>query len=131
MDKTKQGDIGVAAATMYYTLQGHVVLTPNTERIKYDLVIDRDGQLLRVQVKTSGFYKNGAYVVQLRTNGANYTTKSNITRISEESADLLFVYTMDGKHYEIPTNIISGMNQISLGKTKYSEYLVGNFSLVV
>ena len=123
MDKTQQGDIGVAAATLHYRLSGAKIMLPLTTRIKYDLIIDRGKGLERVQVKTTDYKPNGPYAVQLRTTGANYTTESKNTKITNGCADIVFILCMNGFCYELPVSVISGMSEITLGK-KYSNYIV-------
>lgn len=53
MNRRKQGDIGVAEAISYYTKQGYALFHPLTEATKVDLILEKDGDLRRVQVKTS------------------------------------------------------------------------------
>jgi hypothetical protein len=48
--KTK-GDLGVMAAAYDLTKKGFIVCAPMTEHAPYDLVADRDGAIIRVQVK--------------------------------------------------------------------------------
>jgi hypothetical protein len=127
MNKTQQGDIGVATAVLHYSLKGYFVLLPTTEQIRYDLAIDASGTLSRVQVKTSGYQTNGIYRVGLRTNGANYTTKNNHKKISSDEIDFLFVLAGDGTAYEFPAHVITGMSEISLGQ-KYKQYIVGQYN---
>lgn len=72
MNNKLQGNIGEAKAIHYYTELGYMVSKPLFENCAYDLIIDKDGMLLRVQVKTSTQKKaNGRYDVNLRTMGGN------------------------------------------------------------
>ena len=48
--KTK-GDLGVMAAAYDLTKKGYIVCSPMTEHAPYDLIIERDGVMIRVQVK--------------------------------------------------------------------------------
>ena len=130
-DPRVQGDIGMAEAIRYYTRAGHIVSIPNTEATRYDLIVDRDGTLSRVQCKTStqkGRY--GIFHVGLATNGGNRSGKNSRKKISENETDEVFVWTSDDRIWCIPSSIVSGMNQINLGK-KYAEYEVTSHRLSV
>jgi hypothetical protein len=126
--RTWQGDVGVATAILHYSRQvGTTVSIPTTEHCRYDLIIDDARGLSRVQVKTSSFNaRSGIYEVQLRTNGANYTTKTKTVRISCSEVDLVFILTGDGEAYEIPSKRLEGMSTVSMSrgwlKFKVGEY---------
>lgn len=108
-----------------------MVSVPTTEHCKYDLVIDRGGALLRVQVKTCVFINvSGAYEVQLRTNGANYTTKNNTTKISKEMCDVVFIVTGDGVAYEIPSEKLHERNTVSMTRG-WLKFKVGDYPAIV
>lgn len=125
LNKTQQGDVGVAAAKFHYMIEGAIVSAPETEQVKYDLIIDRGNGLERVQVKTSSYKPTGrdTYEVTLRTIGGNRSTQKNITKVVSENVDILFILTMDGSCYEIPVGKIDGMSSVYLGP-KYKDYLV-------
>lgn len=69
--KSHQGNVGLGRAIAYYTANCIPVMLPLNDTQKYDLVVDKDGQLLRVSVKTTqGMNKNNTYyVVQLKNCG--------------------------------------------------------------
>lgn len=117
MNTKAQGDVGVAMAIAYYTLQGCPVSVPLGDNTRYDLVVEIGGQLKRVQCKTSNYQEKGSYKVQLRTNGGNRTGVST-KLISAEDADLVFVYAFDGAWYEFPQAEFVGKVSLTLGKTK-------------
>lgn len=122
MNSKQQGDIGVAQAIAYYTKNGYICSFPLTDNSKYDLIVDKNNKLERVQVKTSGsLSKYGVYQVQLRTLGGNSSWSGVVTRISSEYVDKVFIYSLSGKMYEFPSTLLEGRNTINLGE-KYSEY---------
>lgn len=129
-DKTRQGDIGVAAAVLYYTKNQKClcVSLPTTQHCRYDLVVDlQDKGLNRVQVKTSTYKsKSGFYEVQLRTNGANYTTKQNTKRLSSAECDLVFIMTGDGNMYEVPIELLAGRATVTMSK-KFVNFHIGKY----
>ena len=121
-----QGNIGVARAIYEYTKKGFVVLTPLSDSSKYDLVVDMNGTLLKVQVKTSRMTsKSGGYVINLKTSGGN-TSHNTIRKREDSDYDLLFVLTETGKCWSIPSNELGeARNSIVVGSKKYNEFLIG------
>jgi PD-(D/E)XK endonuclease len=126
--KTWQGDVGVATAILHYSRQtGTTVSVPTTEHCRYDLIIEDDRGLSRVQVKTSSFNaRSGVYEVQLRTNGANYTTKNRSVKISCNEVDLVFILTGNGHAYEVPSKRLEGMTTVSMSKG-WLKFKVGEY----
>ena len=127
--KTYQGDIGVAAAMLYYSIHRFSVSVPSTEHSKYDLIIEKEGKIQRVQVKTSNYKPNDKYLVQLRTNGGNQSTKTKITRLSKKEIDLVFILCGDGNIYELPIDLVDGKSEVSISSEKYNAYLMDNLGL--
>lgn len=124
MSNTKQqGDVGVATAVAFYTLKGYIVSQPLTDNSKYDLIVDKSGCLYRVQVKTSKYVRGPSYVVALRTSGGNRSWNKVPKTISSADCDLLFVYTFDGKCYEVPSEIFEGVAHLTMGVDK-QKYVV-------
>ena len=117
MNSKQQGDIGVAKAIYYYTSQNYTVSIPNTDNSKYDLIVDKDNQLYRVQVKTTTHKApSGSYHVELRTMGGNQSWSGTYKKISSNDVDLLFVACEDGSIYEFNSNEINEKTSITLGK---------------
>lgn len=123
-----QGNIGVARAVYEYSRKGFVVLTPLSDSSKYDLVVDIEGTLLKVQVKTSRLIsKSSGYVVNLKTSGGN-TSKNTIRKREDSDYDLLFVLTENGKCWSIPSKELGeARTAIVVGSSskKYDEFLLG------
>lgn len=119
----KQSDAGVGLAIAYFTMLGLTVSIPLTDSQDYDLVVEIDGVLKKVQVKTTNMQESsGSYAVSLRILGgnakANFVSKHN----SEMVYDLLFVVTGDGSKYLIPRETLAHLKSaIVLGK-KYDHY---------
>ena len=119
MNTKQQGDIGVAKAIYFYTALGYTVSIPNTDNSKYDLVIDKDKKLKKVQVKTTSFKtKYGIYQAMLKTSGGNKSWSGEVGRIHKENVDLVFILTEDGSVYEFPSDILDGSSTVNLGKDK-------------
>lgn len=122
MNSRMQGNIGVGKAISYFTEMGYVVSIPLTDSQKYDLVVDIDAVLRKVQVKTTTFKVGNVYQVLLKTNGGN---KSGTTThlFNSSNSDLLFIWCEDGSMFNIPTKDITNTTTLNLGE-KVSEYKV-------
>jgi DNA gyrase/topoisomerase IV subunit A len=121
-----QGNVGLGKAIEYFTSHGLTVSLPLNDTQKYDLVVELDGSLSRVQVKTSRNRKSsGAYEVVLKRSGGA-SGKHVITPFDNNSCDHLFVYTSDGRMYLIPASKVRSTSSITVG-IKYGEYEVRSF----
>jgi hypothetical protein len=124
LSSKEKGDITVGQAIAYYTRNQIEVLLPLGDRKPYDLVIDREGKLLRVQCKyTSHLHKNEiSYIVSLRTTGGNQSFHT-VKFYEEGDFDLYFISTEAGTMYEIPFDAITNKNSLNLGK-RVEKYIV-------
>ena len=75
MDTKLKGDIAEQAVVLYALQQGWGVLTPIGDRLSYDVVLDIDGALVKLQVKYAWFdAKKKNYVVDNRRTKTNRRT---------------------------------------------------------
>jgi hypothetical protein len=109
-----QGDSGVAAALAYYAGQGWPVSVPFGEGQRYDLIVDRDGELSRVQVK-SAHTKNkaGNYQAELRTKGGNKSGTGKEYRLSSEETDEVVIACGDGTLWLFPIEELEGRGSVT------------------
>ena len=89
-----------------------------------DLVADLEGRLVRVQVKTCGFFVKGRWHVSLDTRGGNQSWSGIVKHFSPQRADYLFVHVADGRRWFIPGDHVDGGTKIVLGGPKYAAYEV-------
>lgn len=116
MNNKEQGNIGEAVAMCYYTKEGYKVSKPLFENCPYDLIVDKNNTLYRVQVKTAKVLApSGRYVVNLRTSGGNRSGKGKIKKISDQEVDLIFILVEDGRTFEIEASKISGQSSVTVG----------------
>jgi len=68
----QKGDVALSKAIHYFMNNGYEVCLPIGDKQDYDLVVEKDGQLARIQVKYGGLY-NGLTKCQvaLRVMGGN------------------------------------------------------------
>lgn len=101
MNKKQQSAIGVSRATLYFSEQGYPVFVPVTDCSRYDLVVDIDGILKRVEVKT---VNSKTDAVELRTLGGNQSWSGEVKRISECDCDIVFMYNIRTQGYKVMTS---------------------------
>ena len=123
-NSNKQWDYWLWTAIAYFTSVWYHVCIPLTDHQDYDLVVDINNFLYKVQVKTT-WYKNEAnnYVVALRTNWWNRSWAWKTKHFDKNVSDLLFILCSDSTKYLIPVSDVTSINSISL-YDKYDEYIV-------
>ncbi len=102
----RKGDRAVAVAIATFTIHGADVLFPLTESAAYDLVVDFDGLLKRVQVRFSSGKEVG--LRRIHSNSKGYVIK----RHPENAYDWLYVLNAEGKEFLI-TRRFSNQNSIT------------------
>lgn len=118
----KQGDMGLGAAIFHFTNLGQTVAIPLTDSQDYDLIVDFENSLKKVQIKSCNF-KRKYYEVNLSIKGGNRTTIGSIKRFNNSNCDYLFVITNEPKKYLIPTKNLTAKCNLVLGP-KYQKYLI-------
>lgn len=110
-------------AIAYYSKMGWTISIPITDSQDYDLIVDTNSSLLKVQVKTT-IQKSpaGASIVSLRTNGGNKSGNTS-KNFDENECDLLFVMTDTPEFFSIPRKEIIAVSTITLSE-KYLPYKV-------
>lgn len=88
------GDLGESYAIMKFTQAQAIVSKPLTNNARYDLIIEKNSKLYRVQVKTTNAIKDGK--MEFATKTTNYSKggwKSNTYTHNE--VDLFFLYCVE------------------------------------
>lgn len=83
------GDLAELKTAALFAEHGYFVLKPLTDNAPYDLVVDKDNKLYKVQVKARKI-RNGIIAVELRTTMLNY-----VRHYQDGDFDLLAVYNID------------------------------------
>lgn len=110
----KQGNIGMGRALAYFTSKLYTVSIPLNDCQDYDLIVDIEGELKKIQVKTTRRVVRGNYVVTLKSTGGN--KRKIYGTVRDSSCEYLFVSTQGGDDYLIPTNIL-GNSSLTLGSS--------------
>ena len=108
----EKGNTGLGIAIAYYTSKGYIVSIPLNDTQDYDLIVDRDNELKRVQVKATSCKKNENYQVSLKSCGG--TKGTTYKTIIDTNIEELFVLTEDLSIYIIPKKDIFNKSTLSL-----------------
>jgi len=121
--KTK-GDIALGHAINYYLSHGYEVCLPIGNKSAYDLIIEKDGIIKRVQVKFAGQYRGKKQcLVGLRITGGNQSYHY-AKKYQDGSFDILFIYTQKKEKYHIPWDAIKARSELSIEQPKYRRFLI-------
>ena len=120
---TKQkGDVALGFAIQHYLSEGYEVCLPIGDKRDYDLLIEREMTILRVQVKFAGLYTTkNICKVGLRITGGNQSFHYS-KKYVDDAFDLLFVYTARGQKFSVPWADIKVRNELSIELPKYKRY---------
>ena len=120
-----QGSIGLGQAIAYFVKVGYTVSIPLNDSQDYDLVIEIDGKLYKVQVKTTTVKarSSGYYQPTLRQSCKN--TKRNYMKAATElKYDYLFVTADNLQSWFIPKKVISHIKNAVVLNKDFDQYKV-------
>lgn len=118
----QQGNIGIAHAMLYFSKQGYVVSVPMNDSQDYDLVVDIENTLHKVQVKTTSQVSSyGIPIVSVKSSGG--TSGSIYGNVATSSATYLYVLHSNGDSWFIPVSNDLPKSTINLGD-KYNSYKI-------
>lgn len=124
MKPKEKGDIAASYAIHYFMTHGYEVCLPIGDKRPYDLVVEQNGRLYRVQVKYAGYYIGaGTHKAALRTMGGNQTYHT-AKKYLDTDFDLLFVYVANGRTFVIPWANLPNRNSLAIEASKFAEYEV-------
>lgn len=111
----QQGNIGLGQAIAYFTSKGYIVSLPLNDCQDYDLVVEMDGVLKRVQVKTTRCVDGkGDYICTLKSSGG--TAGKIYHTVVDSVCELLFIVTESLSRYLIPVESLNSRSSLTLGK---------------
>ena len=109
MDTKLKADIAESAVSTELLIRGFKVLKPIGDRLPYDIAIDANGRLVRIQVKHAWYNKKDkAYVVDVRRTKTN---RRRMLRKKYDNNDFDFVIAFIGEKrifYVIPSVVFNG-----------------------
>ena len=122
MSIKEKGNTGLGIAIAYYSANGYTVSIPLNDTQDYDLIVDRDNVLKKVQVKaTSCKTKYDKYQVALKSCGG--TKGKTYKTVIETNIDELFIVTDTMNIFIIPIEVIKNKSTINLCE-KYEKYKI-------
>lgn len=122
MSNKEKGNTGLGIAIAYYSANGYTVSIPLNDTQDYDLIVDRDNVLKKVQVKaTSCKTKYDKYQVSLKSCGG--TKGKTYKTVIETNIDELFIVTDTMNIFIIPIEVIKNKSTINLCE-KYEKYKI-------
>ena len=118
----EKGNRSLGIAIAYYASNGYTVSIPLNDTQDYDLIVDKESKLKRVQVKsTSCMTKYGSYQVALKSCGG---TKGNTYKtLIDTDVDEVFILLGNLKMYIIPIEEIKNKSTLNICD-KYDKYRV-------
>ena len=109
----EKGNSGLGMAIAYFSSNGYVVSIPLNDTQDYDLVIEKDGKLAKVQVKATGCKtKNNIYQLSLKSCGG--TKGETYKTIIDTKIDEVFVVTDTMEMFIIPIEEIKNKTTLNL-----------------
>lgn len=118
----EKGNTSLGIAIAYYASNGYTVSIPLNDTQDYDLIVDKNNLIKRVQVKSTGCKtKYGNYQVALKSCGG--TKGSTYKTVIETNIDELFILTEDLEMYILPLEEIHNKSSINICD-KYEKYKV-------
>ena len=118
----EKGNTSLGIAIAYYVSNGYIVSIPLNDTQDYDLVVDKDNIIKKVQVKSTACKtKYGNYQVALKSCGGN-RGKTYKTLI-ETKIDELFILIEDLSIYILPIEEIKNKSTLNICQ-KYRKYKV-------
>ena len=118
----EKGNTSLGIAIAYYSSNGYTVSIPLNDTQDYDLIVDKDNILKKVQVKSSACKtKFGNYQVALKSSGG--TKGKTYKTVIETNIDELFILAEDLSMYILPIEEINNKSTINICE-KYQKYKV-------
>lgn len=118
----EKGNTSLGIAIAYYASNGYTVSIPLNDTQDYDLIVDKDNLIKRVQVKSTGCKtKYGNYQVALKSCGG--TKGETYKTVIDTSIDELFIVTEDIGLYILPIEELKNKSTLNICN-KYEKYRV-------
>jgi hypothetical protein len=129
VNRRVQGDLGELSAMEWLASKGALVWVPMGHSPDVDVMAELNGELVRVQVKTSTLTKatrrgGSRWIVAIATNGGNRSWTGTTKKFTAASVDYLFVLVADGRRWFLPAPAVEAGRAVALGGSKYSEFEV-------
>lgn len=118
----EKGNTGLGIAIAYYSANGYTVSIPLNDTQDYDLIVDKNNILKKVQVKATSFKtKYNKYQVALKSCGG---TKGKMYKtVIDTNIEEVFIVTNNMDIFIIPIEKIKNKSTLNLCE-KYEKYRI-------
>lgn len=134
----QKGDIGEAKCLAKMIELGIPVCLPFGDNQRYDMVIDVNGELKKIQVKYSSQTENAGSVIFKIVSSTNHTTNKHCDGYENDIDAFLLYNAINDEIYYLPIEVVAGRTTITLrmeptknGQTKNclftKDFLVDNY----
>ncbi len=108
MDTKLKADIAESAVTTELLKRGYRVLHPVGDRLPYDIAVDIEGQLLRIQVKSAWYdASKDLYTVDVRRTKTNRSRMLRF-RYGADDFDIAILFVQEcGTFYIMPVDVFN------------------------
>ena len=114
MAPKRKGELAELRFWTEATRRGMTVAKPYGDSARYDFIVDCDGKLSRVQVKSTRSFEDGGYNVNLRHAGIPYR---------EHEIDFLAIHLVaTGSWYVIPIRRVAGKGWLRINESRPGPY---------
>lgn len=118
----EKGNSALGIAIAYFSTNGYVVSIPLNDTQDYDLIVDKENNIEKIQVKSTGcLTKHGKYQVALKSCGG--TKGKTYKTVIDTDIDKIFIVDEQQNMYLIPKKEIDNKSTINLCE-KYNKYKV-------
>lgn len=117
MNTKLKGDLGELKVASDLVSQGYTISIPFGDNSAYDLILDKNNSLYRVQIK---YVESNLDFLKVRLSSVTKQTARKLIHkpLSKDKVDLLAVYDRtDDICYYIPLSVCEGKQQLTLRKT--------------
>lgn len=124
---TKQiGDISEAKVMTRILELGMIALQPVGDRARYDLAMDDDGRIQKIQVKTVSFTKSGNFLI--RAYSRNKMSIGWVEKRYVGQVDFIAAYCREnGNCYLLPIDLFKNRGEITLCSIKPAKSRPGKY----
>lgn len=116
----QKGIVTEMSVATYLLALGYNVSQPMCQDSKYDLIVDVDGKLLRLQVKTSRQNTQSSITFNCRSTTSNVKNCKS-RRYSSDDVDY-FATFWDGKTYLVPISECSSEKSLHIERTNRKDW---------
>ena len=134
----QKGNIGEAKCLAKMVELGVPVCLPFGDNERYDMVIEHDGKLEKIQIKYSSQQESEGSILFKTASSTNNTTNKHLSSYENDIDAFLFYNSINDEVYYMPIDIIQNRKTITMrmqpaknGQTKNclftADYLAENF----